>query len=126
MNVSKEIIQKLKDMLNYSPTGKNDHNLHFSFIEDIEVMDDFRNKVNQKIISTFSKKPFEFLSKKNNKFAQYKNAFLNGEDIIFRGAPHVIIFYAEERENSGAYKAYKYAKGKKEKHVVNLWSTTAP
>ena len=37
----------------------------------------------------------------------------------------VVIFYAEERENSGAYKAYKYAKGKKEKHVVNLWSTVS-
>ena len=38
----------------------------------------------------------------------------------------VVIFYAEERENSGAYKAYKYAKGKKEKYIVNLWSPTAP
>ena len=37
----------------------------------------------------------------------------------------VIIFYAEERENSGAYKAYKYAKGKKGKHVVNLWGTVS-
>ena len=34
---------------------------------------------------------------------------------------HVVIFYAENRENSGAYKAYKYAKGKKDKRVINLW-----
>ena len=33
----------------------------------------------------------------------------------------VVIFYAEERENSGAYKAYKYAKKKKNKRVVNLF-----
>ena len=33
----------------------------------------------------------------------------------------VVIFYAEEREDSGAYKAYKYAKGKKDKNVINLW-----
>lgn len=33
----------------------------------------------------------------------------------------VIIFYAEEREGSGAYKAYKYAKRKKGKQIVNLW-----
>ena len=32
-----------------------------------------------------------------------------------------VIFYAEERENSGAYKAYKYAKCKKDKYIVNLW-----
>ncbi len=33
----------------------------------------------------------------------------------------VIIFFAEERENSGAYKAFRYAKKKKEKRIVNLW-----
>ena len=32
-NVSKDTIQKLKDMLNYVPTGKNNHALHFSFID---------------------------------------------------------------------------------------------
>ena len=32
----------------------------------------------------------------------------------------VVIFYAEEREDSGAYKAFKYAKKKKDKHIVNL------
>ena len=33
-----------------------------------------------------------------------------------------VIFYAEERENSGAYKAYRYAKTKKQTHIVNLWA----
>ena len=33
----------------------------------------------------------------------------------------VIIFYAENRANSGAYKAYRYAKSKKGKWVVNLY-----
>ena len=32
-----------------------------------------------------------------------------------------VIFYAEKRENSGAYKCYKYAKLKKNKHIINLW-----
>lgn len=32
-----------------------------------------------------------------------------------------IIFYAETKEDSGAYKAYKYAKRKKDKYIVNLW-----
>ena len=32
-----------------------------------------------------------------------------------------IIFYAENRDNSGAYKAYKYAKRKKDKQIINLW-----
>ena len=33
----------------------------------------------------------------------------------------VVVFYAEERENSGAFKAYRYALKKKDKRVVNLW-----
>ena len=33
----------------------------------------------------------------------------------------VVIFYAEERQNSGAYKAYKYAERKRDKYIVNLW-----
>ena len=32
-----------------------------------------------------------------------------------------IIFYAESRETSGAYKAYKYAKRKTDKQIINLW-----
>ena len=91
VNVNKETIQKLKSMLNYTPTGCNNHKLHFSFIEDIEVMDDFRFKVNSKIASLLTKKPFKFLADKISKFAKHKDAFLNGEDVIFRDAPHMVV-----------------------------------
>ena len=33
----------------------------------------------------------------------------------------VVIFFAEEKAESGAYKAYKYAKRKKDKRIINLW-----
>ena len=33
----------------------------------------------------------------------------------------VVIFYAEEREDSGAYKAYKYARTKKTPNIVNVF-----
>ena len=32
-----------------------------------------------------------------------------------------IIFYAECKENSGAYKAYKYAQKKRGKQIINLF-----
>jgi hypothetical protein len=48
-------VEKLKDMLNYVPTGKNNHALHFSFIEDIDVMHEFRAKVNSAIINFLNK-----------------------------------------------------------------------
>ena len=35
-----------------------------------------------------------------------------------------VIFYAENREKSGAYKAYKYAKKKKRKDIINLYKET--
>lgn len=32
-----------------------------------------------------------------------------------------VIFYAEARADSGAYKAYRYAEKQKDKYIVNLW-----
>ncbi len=90
-NVNPETIQKLKDMLNFVPTGKNNHALHFSFIEDIGVMNEFRAKVNSAIINFLNKKPIKFLSEKFNKFDKMKNALLSGNDVIFRGAPHLVV-----------------------------------
>ncbi len=93
-NVSKETIQKLKSMLKYVPTGCNNHKLQFSFIEDIDTMDDFRNKVNSKILHFFNKKPVKFLLNRMNKFSKYKDAILNGEDVIFRNCPHAVVVSA--------------------------------
>ena len=93
-NVSKDIINKLKDMLKYTPTGCNNHKLQFSFLEDIEAMNDYRNKVNSKIIKILNKEPAKFLFNKTNKFSKYKDAFLEGKDIIFRNCPHMVVVSA--------------------------------
>ena len=87
-NLSPEIMAKLKDMLNWVPTGVNNHRLHFSFVDDIEVMEDIREYTNKKIIDLVSKPIADTLSKK---FERYKKAILNGNDIIFRGAPHMVV-----------------------------------
>ena len=49
----------------------------------------------------------------------YKSIYFRNCAMI--DASDCVIFYAEEREGSGAYKAYKYAKRKKGKHILNLW-----
>ena len=49
----------------------------------------------------------------------YKSIYYRNLAIIDR-SDH-IIFYAENREGSGAYKAYKYAEQKKHANIVNLW-----
>ncbi len=87
-NVDKEIIRKLKDMLKYVPTGCNWHSLQFSFIEDTEVMNEFRDHVNTKILNALTKKPIKAVAQK---FSPYIHSFINGEDVIFRNAPHMVV-----------------------------------
>lgn len=87
-NINKETLLKLKEMLNYAPTGVNDHSLHFSFIDDIDIMEDFRDKVNKKLIHAFTKTPIKHVA---GKFAKYKKMILKGDDIVFRGAPHMVV-----------------------------------
>lgn len=87
-NLSPEIMKKLKDMLNWVPTGINYHKLHFAFVDDIDVMDDIRNYTHKKILDSF-KKPF--VNGALKKFEAYKKALLNGKDVIYRGAPHMVV-----------------------------------
>ena len=87
-NVSQEKMDKLKDMLTWVPTGCNFHGLNFHFIDDIEVMNEFREHVNNKVISALTKKPIKPVVEK---FSHYGKLLINGEDVIFRGAPHMIV-----------------------------------
>lgn len=87
-NIDSETMSKLKNMLNWIPTGVNNHNLHFSFIDDIEVMNEFREYTNKKLIEVVSK---PVISKALKKFERYKKALLKGQDIVFRGAPHMVV-----------------------------------
>ena len=87
-NVSQEKMDKLKDMLSWVPTGCNFHGLNFHFIDDIEVMNEFRDHVNNKVISALTKKPIKPVVEK---FSHYGKLLINGEDVIFRCAPHMIV-----------------------------------
>ena len=86
--ISPELMNKLKEMLPFVPTGCNAHSLHFSIVETKTAMDIIRKKVNDLLIKTMS---YKVLSPIMNKFSRYKDAFLKGEDVIFRGAPHMIV-----------------------------------
>ena len=90
-NLDEQTMQKLKDMLNWTPTGCNFHKLHFAFVEDKEVMDKIRTHVNTKLIKILTE---GLVSKIKTKFSHYQNALLKGEDVIFRGAPHMVVVSA--------------------------------
>lgn len=87
-NLEPEKLQKLKDMLKWIPTGCNYHKLHFSFIDDIEVMNEFRTYLNKKLINALTKTPDKAVGEA---FSMYKNALIQGEDVIFRGAPNMLV-----------------------------------
>ena len=87
-NTDPETLNKLKEMLNWVPTGCNNHKLNFSFVENIEVMDNIRSYVNQKLVNILSKPALKGVG---GKFSRYKDALVNGEDVIFRGAPNMVV-----------------------------------
>lgn len=86
--ISAEMFEKLKAMLPYIPTGCNVNSLHFSFVETRSAMDYLRTYVRTKLLKLMES---PFMPKLAGKFIKYKTAFENGEDVIFRNAPHMVV-----------------------------------
>ncbi len=86
--ISEEMFGKLEAMLPFIPTGCNSHSLHFTIVKTKSAMDIIRNKVNELLLKTLS---YKALSPIVDKFSKYKEAFEKGEDVIFRGAPHMVV-----------------------------------
>src|SRR5699024_1999587 len=63
--IPQELLDKLKQMLPYVPTGCNNHSLHFSIVKTKSAMDEIRKKVNDLLIKTMS---YKALSPIMNKF----------------------------------------------------------
>lgn len=89
-NIDREKMKKLKNMLNWVPTGCNFKDLHFSIVEDINVMDSIREDLYADL-----GKLVKFIPT-HKKIQKYKNAILNKEDFVFRNAPHVIVVSANK------------------------------
>ena len=87
-DVSKELLQKIKEMLPYIPTGCNYNSLHFSIIESKTVMDKIKKYTYERLLKLISNK---FTAKYAGKFVRYKQAIENGEDVIYRNAPSMIV-----------------------------------
>lgn len=85
-NVGRDVLDKLKAMLAYTPTGVNDHRLFFGFIDDAEAMAKFRKDFLGRLL-----KLVEAGAPGAERFSRYRNRLLNGEDVVFRGAPHMVL-----------------------------------
>lgn len=89
---------RLKAMLDWVPTGVNNHQLDFAFVEDPAVMDEIRTSVNTRIVKRMKDAP-ETLGG----LVRYREQVLAGEDVIFRGAPHMVVVSAPENSPCAAY-----------------------
>ena len=87
---------RLKAMLDWVPTGVNNHQLDFAFVEDPAVMDEIRTSVNTRIVKRMKDAP-ETLGG----LVRYREQVLAGEDVIFRGYdPTIALSYFELYANS--------------------------
>ena len=80
-SVPKDKLNKIVEMLPFSPTGSNSDNLHFSIIETKEKMEEIRKVTYDKIMSMQNLSPSLEMAKK---------VFLNGDDMIYRKASSMV------------------------------------
>lgn len=90
-NIDNKTFEKLKNMLNWTPTGCNDHRLLFSFIDDIDAMSEFKQKAYSKLKTLCENKSYPEVYTRF--FSNLEKVLLgeNKEDILFRNAPHMIV-----------------------------------
>ena len=73
----------------YAPTGINNQQVHFTVIDDLEVMEALRRKVYTKMETVYNND--EFLSGAEIMKKFIAQALEDNTDTIFRGAPHFLI-----------------------------------
>lgn len=87
-NVSPDRLDKLIKTAANAPTGKNTRKVHLHIIDNLADMDRFREMV----ISTLERYDAEGkLDEKWKFFSAMAKAYRMGTDIIFRGAPHLVV-----------------------------------
>ena len=84
---------------------------------------DFDDLCYQIVTKIKAEKPHLSLSRvycvSQERYLRERVRYFNPED--YDDVIYLTPAFAEERENSGAYKAYRYEKKKKEKYIVNLF-----
>lgn len=86
--VPKDVIQRLMEVVAHAPTGKNQRQVRFTLVDDPEVMERIRiqtmDGIRTAVLEDSLPDGMEF-------FAKMVEPFDRGRDIIFRGAPHMLI-----------------------------------
>lgn len=92
-NVDEQTMQRLLDHLAYAPTGKNNRELGFTIIDDRDVMNAVRREtlqgIEKRVESDTLPPGMEF-------FEVAHGAWQKGVDLVFRGAPHMLVVTTPE------------------------------
>ena len=88
--IDSNTMHRLKDILNWTPTGVNYRDLHFSIVENPETMEEIKKSVYKSLIPALKLIPVP------KRFKKYKKLIINGEDVVFRNAPHMIVVSANK------------------------------
>lgn len=90
-NVPKDKLDKIIEILPYSPTATNRDNLHFSIIETKEKMDEIRKLTYEKVLSSNMEIPL---------FEMAKEEYKKGNDLFYRGATSMIAVCVDKNNTS--------------------------
>ncbi|MBQ4437491.1 nitroreductase family protein [bacterium] len=86
--IDDEILEKLKSSLDWAPTGCNVHNLQFIIVDSPARMEWLKAR----IYSRLRNRLVNFICKLfRPKFARFMDYILSGDDVIFFGAPAMIV-----------------------------------
>lgn len=86
-NVAREKLAKLRQVMDFVPTGCNDHRLFFACAEDRSVTDTFREVARKSVLERIAT---QTLPTSIAHFVHLKPALEAGADIFFRTAPHFV------------------------------------
>ncbi|PXY01986.1 nitroreductase [Marinifilum breve] len=88
-NISKELINELLTTASFAPTGGNSNSVQFTVIDNLEAMHKFRDLAYSLIKNQGEAGKIDEKLSFINDFQ--KGWYQNGTDVIFRGAPHLLI-----------------------------------
>ena len=87
-NLPPDVLAQLKSSLAWSPTGCNDHRLFFTMIEDKAEMEFFRTEIGRSLKFLVRSRLMSLVFPAG---MRYRQEILDGKDLVFRNAPHMIV-----------------------------------
>ena len=96
--VERSVLDRLMEVAAYAPTGKNERKVRFTLVDDPAVMERIRLLTMEGIRRAVEE---DSLPDGMEFFAKFLTAWDQGRDIIFRGAPHMLIVSSPKEATSG-------------------------